>query len=513
MTNDILLALLVLVAFSAEATMRRRLMFAEGTIRTQATTVLLRTLPPTALFLFLEDVSSGLMAVALPSTQPLLPAVGVSVLLTLIAAKYDSAGWKPENSQAVDVLDLIDKRLRELNGQQAREIASMKERLAALEETARSTPARIGELRDSVKSLDGDVERLSTKVDALTDGLFHVKETVDEIDAFAPATLGELNRSEASRSEVKGQLLKTNERLFELTASVRELSAKVEDQQRPAAAPSPASSTPQTISAAKPTSLAERFSGLVKSATDSLNKPQGARSYEFTAWGRLAPSEVSPREVEVLRRVRAMGLAGRRVYVSSLSGELGWSKGQVADTLDPLTKKGFLTSRRASGEEWVKPGPAPITYDLADRARRLFEQSVTGQSAGGDEHHYLMRAAREKYLIEGGMFFQELPQHKGLIRPDGYFLRELDSREWDNSTATAVECETPSEVRAHTDQVFSNMAKNFVLGFGSVAVWAFEEDRERVERVIGQLPPVLAARVTLECVASSGKEAQKTLPE
>ena len=512
MINVILLALLVVVAFSAEIAMRRKLMLAEGTIRTQAATVLLRTLPPTALFLFLEDVSSGLMAVALPSTQPLLPAVGVSVLLTLIAAKYDSAGWKPENSQAVDVLELIDGRLRELNGQQAREIASMKERIAALEETSRSTPARIGEVRDSVKSLDGDVERLSTKIDALTDGLFHVKETVDEIDAFAPATLGELNRSEASRSEVKEQLLKTHERLFELTTSVRELSAKVENQQHPAAAvPSPPSDSPQTT--ARPPSLIERFSGLVKSATDSLNKPRGARLYEFTAWGRLAPSEISPREVEVLRRVRIMGLAGRRVYVSSLSGELGWSKGQVADTVDPLTKKGFLTSRRATGEEWVKPGPAPITYDLADRARRLFEQSVTGQSAGGDEHHYLMRAASEKYLIEGGMFFQELPQHKGLIRPDGYFLRELDSREWDNSTAVALECETPSEVRAHTDQVFSNMAKNFVLGFGNVAVWAFEEDRERVERVIEQLPPVLAARVTLECVASSGKEAQKTLPE
>ncbi|MDG7016374.1 MAG: hypothetical protein JRM82_03260 [Nitrososphaerota archaeon] len=509
MINDVLLALLVTIAFSAESIMRRRLMLVEDTLQVQASVFLLRAMPPVALFLFLEYVAASLLDNVLPSAQALLLAVAVSILLTLVTVKYDSAAWEPESSQAVDVLELIDGRLRELNEQQAKEVVSMKERLAALEETARSIPVRLGELRDSVKALDGDVEKLLVKADALTNELYHIKETVYEIDGLAPATLGELNRSEASRSELKEQLHRANEKLFELTTSVRELSTKIENQQHPPAAPSPPSSSSQTTAVAKPISLGERFGELVKSATDSLSKPHGSRSYEFTMWGRLAPSEISPREVEALRRVRAMALAGRRVYVSSLSSELGWSKGQVADTVDPLTKKGFLTSRRVSGEEWVKPWPAPITYDLADRARRLFEQSVTGQSAGGDEHHYLMRAAREKYLIEGGMFFQELPQHKGLIRPDGYFLRELDSREWDNSSATAVECETPSEVRAHPDQVFWNMAKSFVLDFSSVAVWVFEEDKERVGRIIEQLPPVLAARVTLECIIASGKEPKR----
>jgi hypothetical protein len=123
----------------------------------------------------------------------------------------------------------------------------------------------------------------------------------------------------------------------------------------------------------------------------------------------------------------------------------------------------------------------------------------------GSIHHAMeLEIIQEAFTENPPKLYLSVTQITGEKRCDGIIQTRRDSRAWDQSM-TAVNYETPDEVRAHSQlqpegQVLRNMVEPFTFGAKQLLVVCLEESASKLEELKATLPTWLAKRVQIKVV-------------
>ncbi len=146
-----------------------------------------------------------------------------------------------------------------------------------------------------------------------------------------------------------------------------------------------------------------------------------------------------------------------------------------------------------------------IGHGLAEKMDKLFNPILENQREGGMESFFLIQEAKRHHL-DHAWYFEVLKQDITIKQPDAISIPILDNESFDVANAVAIEIESPQEIRAHPDQVKSNMTKNLEW-FTKVEVWCYEDTQDKIQRILDYVDPEYWSKVTIMPVHQHGSPA------
>ena len=219
----------------------------------------------------------------------------------------------------------------------------------------------------------------------------------------------------------------------------------------------------------------------------------------------LTPSQrgLKPAEYDLILSIHLLS-KNQYVHASAVEGILGWKKNDIRDVARRFRMRGLIQERKLSREEWNTTGTPPVVYFVADDALKMF---VSNLSTNGPLHDAMeLKVFLESARLSPPELFLTT-QSLGKPRCDSILAKRIDRKEWNWRTLTAINIETPEEVRAHSSiepdkegQVFSNMLTPFVSGAKYVEVACLEESVEKLSELKNVLPKWLSDRIKVRVV-------------
>ena len=188
-----------------------------------------------------------------------------------------------------------------------------------------------------------------------------------------------------------------------------------------------------------------------------------------------------------------------RSYLPSLSdiaGMSGVNKSDAKKRLQELANMGLVSI--STSEKSTRMG-----HRLAEKLDKLFNPVLENQREGGMESFFLIQEAKRHHL-DNACYFEVLKQDITIEQPDAISIPTLDNESFDVANSVAIEIESPQEIRAHPEQVKSNMTKNLEW-FSKVEVWCYEDTQEKVQRILDSIDnPEFWNKVTIMPVHPDG---------
>lgn len=242
------------------------------------------------------------------------------------------------------------------------------------------------------------------------------------------------------------------------------------------------------------------FGASLRKAWQNVNNP---RSQALAGWLTEDQRNLTPREVDLLSAIYFVdNIRGERAHTPGLEPLLKWKRGEISTVATHLTVRNFIRGAKLEKERWSGSGTSPLVYSLTERALRMI---LSSDPITGSIHHAMeLEIIREAFTENPPKLYLSVTQTPGEKRCDGIIQTRRDSRAWDQSM-TAVNYETPDEVRAHSQlqpegQVLRNLVEPFTFGAKQLLVVCLEESASKLKELKATLPTWLAKRVQIKVV-------------
>ena len=174
--------------------------------------------------------------------------------------------------------------------------------------------------------------------------------------------------------------------------------------------------------------------------------------------------------------------------LSDIAGMSGVNKSDAKKRLQDLANMGLVSISMSEKSN-------RIGHNLAENMEKLFNPILENQREGGMESFFLIQKAK-KHHLDNACYFEVLKQDITIEQPDAISIPMLDNESFDVANAVAIEIESPQEIRAHPDQVKSNMTKNLEL-FSKVEIWCYEDTQEKIQRILDSIDPEFGNKITI----------------
>lgn len=185
--------------------------------------------------------------------------------------------------------------------------------------------------------------------------------------------------------------------------------------------------------------------------------------------------------------------------LSQISGMSGANKSDAKKRLQDLANMGLVSI--STFEKSTRMG-----HKLAEKLDKLFNPVLENQREGGMESFYLIQEAKRHHL-DNACYFEVLKQDITIEQPDAISIPILDNESFDVANSVAIEIESPQEIRAHPEQVKSNMTKNLEW-FSKVEVWCYEDTQEKIQKILDSIDnPEYWNKITIMPVHPDGSPA------
>ncbi|WP_420544680.1 hypothetical protein [Nitrosopumilus sp.] len=187
-----------------------------------------------------------------------------------------------------------------------------------------------------------------------------------------------------------------------------------------------------------------------------------------------------------------------RPSLSDIAGISGVNKADAKVRLQNLANMGLVS---------ISPSKTSsrIEHSISDKLEKLFNPTLENQREGGMESFFLIQEAK-KHHLDHGRYFEILKQDITIEQPDAISIPTLDNESFDVANGIAIEIESPQEIRAHPEQVKSNMAKN-LQWFSKVEVWCYEDTQDKIQRILDSIDPEYWNKITIMSVHQHGSSA------
>ena len=174
--------------------------------------------------------------------------------------------------------------------------------------------------------------------------------------------------------------------------------------------------------------------------------------------------------------------------LSDVAGMSGVNKSDAKKRLQDLANMGLVSI--SMSEKSTRIG-----HNLAEKLEKLFNPVLENQREGGMESFFLIQKAK-RYHLDNACYFEVLRQDITIEQPDAISIPILDNESFDVANAVAIEIESPQEIRAHPDQVKSNMTKNLEW-FSKVEVWCYEDTQDKIQKILDSIDPEYWNKITI----------------
>ena len=174
--------------------------------------------------------------------------------------------------------------------------------------------------------------------------------------------------------------------------------------------------------------------------------------------------------------------------LSDVAGMSGVNKSDAKKRLQDLANVGLVSI--SMSEKSTRIG-----HSLAEKLEKLFNPVLENQREGGMESFFLIQQAKRHHL-DNACYFEVLKQDITVEQPDAISIPILDNESFDVANAVAIEIESPQEIRAHPEQVKSNMTKS-LKWFSKVEVWCYEDTQEKIQRILDSIDPEFGNKITI----------------
>jgi hypothetical protein len=221
---------------------------------------------------------------------------------------------------------------------------------------------------------------------------------------------------------------------------------------------------------------------------------------------KMLPSEIidhafHPIDNKILHAIRRILLKNQKTTMTAIALEAKINKKEVKVFLQDLKNRNLVDARLE--------GKA-VVYSLSENpfVKNAFQPILLSQREGGEIAFLIMQEILTQYGKEN-CFVWKVDQIAGAEQPDLIVVPPLTPRGregWDFSRAKALEIETPSEVRAHPDQVQYNPVKDILLGFKEVEVWCVTESVDKAEDLFVVLPRPICMQISMREVEIGSEE-------
>jgi hypothetical protein len=221
---------------------------------------------------------------------------------------------------------------------------------------------------------------------------------------------------------------------------------------------------------------------------------------------KMLPSEIidhafQPLDNKILHAIRRILLKNQKTTMTAISLEAKINKSEIKVFLQDLKNRNLVDARLE--------GKA-VVYFLSENpfVKNTFQPILFNQREGGEIAFLIMQEILTRCGKEN-CFVWKVDQVAGTEQPDLIVVPPLTpkGREgWDFSHAKALEIETPSEVRAHPDQVQYNPVKDMLLGFKEVEIWCTTESTDKVEDLFVVLPRPICMQISIREVGIGSEE-------
>ena len=184
-----------------------------------------------------------------------------------------------------------------------------------------------------------------------------------------------------------------------------------------------------------------------------------------------------------------------RPSLSDIAGVSGVNKADAKVRLQNLANMGLVS---------ISPSETSsrIEHSISGKLERLFNPVLENQREGGMESFFLIQQAKRHHL-DHACYFEVLKQDITIEQPDAISIPMLDNESFDVANAVAIEIESPQEIRAHPEQVKSNMTKN-LQWFSKVEVWCYQDTQEKIQRILDSIDPEYWNKITIMPVHEHG---------
>jgi len=187
-----------------------------------------------------------------------------------------------------------------------------------------------------------------------------------------------------------------------------------------------------------------------------------------------------------------------RPSLSDIAGMSGVNKSDAKKRLQDLANMGLVSI--SMSEKFTRIG-----HNLAEKLEKLFNPVLENQREGGMESFFLIQEAKRHHL-DYACYFEVLRQDITIEQPDAISIPILDNESFDVANAVAIEIESPQEIRAHPEQVKSNMIKSLEW-FSKVEVWCHENTQDKIQKILDSIDPEYWNKIIIMPVRQRGSSA------
>ena len=184
--------------------------------------------------------------------------------------------------------------------------------------------------------------------------------------------------------------------------------------------------------------------------------------------------------------------------LSDVAGMSGVNKSDAKKRLQDLANMGLVSIS-------LSEKSTRIGHKMVEKLEKLFNPVLENQREGGMESFFLIQKAKRHHL-DNAFYFEVLRQDITIEQPDAISIPILDNESFDVANSVAIEIESPQEIRAHPDQVKSNMTKNLEW-FSKVEVWCYEDTQDKIQRILDSIDPEFGNKITIMPVHERGSPA------
>lgn len=239
------------------------------------------------------------------------------------------------------------------------------------------------------------------------------------------------------------------------------------------------------------------FSEQVMNALRSAHQSLEAPSMMYLQWLTADQRRLEPRELDVLAAVYLL----RKNEIPAITTSIetvatGMQRGRITDIATGLVARELLSSINL--DHGKRQGSASRSYDLTDRGLRMFVPC--GSSTGTLHRDMEMLMLEEALRAKPPKCNLCVPQPPGQVRCDRLVIERVDSRNFDYPGATAVQVETPQEVRAHPVQITMNLLLPFSCGLQRLTVICLRESLEKLVEIKNALPSWIVKNIEIRAV-------------
>jgi hypothetical protein len=249
-----------------------------------------------------------------------------------------------------------------------------------------------------------------------------------------------------------------------------------------------------------------RVRELIQKAWYSINNPRLIRP--FQDWLIHEQLRMVPTELDILAGIYLLDSSTGYAHLSSIRGCIDWMKSsEIRDLATRLMARGLLVGRQLKKSEWSHPGVLPYVYQLSERALGIFLGPSASAATGSIHSAMEMEIFLDALRSSPPRLYLSVPAVPGESRCDGVLVDRIDSKAFNWAAVTAVNYETPEEVRAHAckepekeGQVYINMILPFVHGAKYLVIVCLQESADRIAELRNALPSWMSDRIKIRIV-------------